>query len=151
MKFKAATLVFCVFLTGAVVGGLAVHVFGDRIWSTRASTNANTIPNRAELLQQLSQQLDLTADQRTQIRSIMDQTLSDWQHVLLTVDPQLQQLRKDGRQRIRGVLTPDQLPKYEVFMRHFDEQRAQAEQREQQLKDQQQKDQQSKQDHPQNK
>ncbi len=151
MKSKAAALVFCVFLTGAVVGGLAVHVFGDRIWSTRASSNANTIPNRDELLQQLSQQLDLTPDQRTQIRSIFDQTLTDWHQVLLTVDPQLQQLRKQGRQRIRGVLTPEQLPKYEVFMRQLDEQRARTEQHEREQKDQQQKDQQSKQDQPQNK
>jgi hypothetical protein len=151
MKFKAATLVFCVFLTGAVVGGLAVHVFGDRIWSTRASTNANTIPNQEELLQQLSQQLDLTPEQRSQIKSIMDQTLSDWLHVFLTVDPQLAQLRQQGRQRIRGVLTPDQLPKYEVFMRHLDEQRAKAEQLERQQRGQQQKDQQPKQDQPQNK
>jgi flagellar biosynthesis chaperone FliJ len=151
MKFKAATLVFCVFLTGAVVGGLAVHVFGDRIWSTRASTNANSMPSRDELLQQLGQQLNLTSDQRAQIRAAMDQTVSDWHRIFLTVDPQLEQARQQGRQRIRGVLTPEQLPKYEEFMRHLDEQRARAEQHERQQKDQQQKDQNSKQDQPQNK
>ena len=143
MKFKAATLVFCVFLTGAVVGGLAVHVFGDRIWSSHASPSANSIPNREELLQQLTQQLDLTADQRVQISAAMDQVLSDWQRIFLTVDPQLEQARQQGRQRIRAVLTPEQLPKYEVFIRQLDERRAKAEQHHQT-----QKDQQSKQDQP---
>ena len=145
MKFKAATLVFCVFLTGAVVGGLAVHVFGDRIWSTRAS-NPNSMATRDELLQQLSQQLDLTPDQRTQIKAAMDQTTSDWHRIYLTVDPQLEQARQQGRQRIRAVLAPDQLPRFEAFIRHLDEQRAKAE-----LREQQQKEQQSKQNQPQNK
>src|SRR5208282_4246588 len=135
MKFKAATLVFCVFLTGAVVGGLAVHVFGDRIWSTRAYTNANSMPTGEELLQQLGQQLDLTAGQRTQVKAVLDQTVSDWHRIYLTVTPELEQARQQGRQRIRAVLTPDQLPKYEVFIRQLDERRAKAEQHQQQEKD----------------
>jgi len=76
----------------------------------------------------------------------MDQTTSDWHRILLTVDPQLEQARQQGRQRIRAVLTPDQLPKFEAFIRHLDEQRAQAE-----LRRQQQKDQPSRQDQPQKK
>ena len=135
MKFKAATLVFCVFLTGGVVGGLAVHLFGDRIWSTRASSNS--MPTGDELLQQLTQQLDLTADQRTQIKAAMDQTVADWHRIYITVDPELEQARQQGRQRIRAVLTPDQLPKYEVFIRQLDERRARAEQHHQTQKDQQ--------------
>src|SRR5208282_4626553 len=137
MKFKAATLVFCVLLTGAVVGGLAVHVFGDRIWSTRAYNNANAMPTGDELLQQLSQQLDLTPAQHTQIKSAMDQTVADWHRIFLTVDPELEQARQQGRQRIRAVLTPDQLPKYEIFIRQLDERRAKAEQHRPQQKDQQ--------------
>ncbi len=145
MKSKAAALVFCVFLTGAVVGGLAVHVFGDRIWPTLAS-DPSSLPTRDELLQQLGQQLDLTPEQRTQIKAAMDQTTSDWHRILLTVDPQLEQARQQGRQRIRAVLTPGQLPKFEAFIRHLDEQRAKAE-----LRRQQQKDQPSRQDQPQKK
>jgi len=150
MKSKAATLVFCVFLTGAVVGGLVVHIFGDRIWPTLAS-DPSSLPTRDELLQQLGQQLDLTPEQRTQIKAAMDQTISDWHRIYLTVDPELEQARQQGRQRIRAVLTPDQLPKFEAFIRHLDEQRAKAEQREQQQKIRQQKDQQSRQDQPQKK
>lgn len=133
MKSKAAVLVICVFLTGAVVGGLAVHVFGDRIWSTRASS-ASSLVTRDELLQQLSQELNLTPEQRTQIKATMDQTISDWHRIYLTVNPELEQARQQGRQRIRGVLTPEQLPKFEVFIRNLDEQRAKAEQKDQQQK-----------------
>ncbi len=138
MKFKAATLVFAVFLTGAVVGGLTVHVFGDRIWSSSAS-DASARLSKNELLQQLNQQLDLTPDQRAQIDSIMGGTLSDYNRILAPLSPQLEQARQQGRERIRSVLTPGQLPKFDLFIRHLDEQRAHSEQQAQQPKPAQQK------------
>ena|SRR5271170_5453228 len=131
MKFKAATLVFCVFLTGAVVGGLSVHIFGDRIWSSHASDPSSQF-GRDELLQQLSQQLNLSPEQRGEIKGIMDQTVSNFHRVLISVNPEFVEARQQGRQRIRGVLTPEQLPKFEVFIRQLDERRAKAEQLEQQ-------------------
>lgn len=127
MKLKAAALVICVFLSGAVVGGLAVHVFGDRIWNTSASDSGPRV-SKNELLQQLTRDLNLTPDQRTQIDSIMDGTLSDINHLLTPLRPEFDQIHQQGRQRIRAVLTPEQLPKFEAFIRRLDEQRARAEQ-----------------------
>ncbi|HTQ85053.1 MAG TPA: hypothetical protein VMI93_02480 [Candidatus Solibacter sp.] len=125
MKLKAATLVICVFLTGTVVGGLAVHVFGDRIWNTRAADPAAQL-NKSELLQQLNTQLQLSPEQRAQIDGIMNGTLSEYDRILTPLGPQFEQVRQQGRQRIRAVLTPDQLPKFESFIRQLDEQRAKA-------------------------
>jgi hypothetical protein len=127
MKFKAATLVLCVFLSGAVVGGLAVHVFGDRMWNTSAADPAAQL-SKKELLQQLTQQLSLDAGQRSQIDGIMNGTLADYDRILSPLGPQLQQAREQGRERIRAVLTPDQLPKFEAFIRQLDEQRAKSDQ-----------------------
>ncbi|HUJ41870.1 MAG TPA: hypothetical protein VLW54_15105 [Candidatus Acidoferrales bacterium] len=127
MKFKAATLVFAVFLTGAIVGGLAVHVFGDSIWSSSAAVSSARL-SKSELLQQLSRDLNLTAGQRSQINSIMDGTLADYDRILSPLSPQLEQARQQGRQRIRAVLSPDQLPKFEAFIRKLDEQRANSDQ-----------------------
>ena len=127
MKFKAATLVLAVFLTGAVVGGLAVHVFGDRIWNTRAADPTAQITKK-ELLQQLNTQLHLTPDQQSQINAIMDGTVSDINRILTPLGPQFEEVRQQGRQRIRAVLTPDQLPQFEAFIRQLDEQRSKSEQ-----------------------
>lgn len=128
MKFKAATLVFAVFLTGAIVGGLAVHVFGDRIWNTSAADPASQLTKR-DLLQQLDTKLSLSPAQRAQIDAIMNGTLSDYNRILSPLSPQLEDARRQGRERIRAVLTPDQLPKYESFIRQLDEQRSKLEQR----------------------
>ncbi|HVN08078.1 MAG TPA: hypothetical protein VMV61_03860 [Patescibacteria group bacterium] len=127
MKFKAAALVLSVFLTGAIVGGLAVHVFGDSIWSSNAAVS-NARLSKNELIQQLSRDLNLTTEQSSQIDSIMNGTLADYDRILAPLSPQLEQARQQGRQRIRAVLTPDQLPKFDAFIRHLDEQRAKSEQ-----------------------
>jgi len=127
MKFKAAALVFSVFLTGAIVGGLAVHVFGDSIWSSNAAVSSARL-SKSELLQQLSRDLNLTPEQRSQIDSIMNGTLADYDRILAPLSPELEQARQQGRQRIRGVLTPDQLPKFEAFIRKLDEQRSKSDQ-----------------------
>jgi len=124
MKFKAAALVFSVFLSGAIVGGLAVHVFGNRIWASDSSTRLS----KQELLQQLSRDLNLTPTQRAQINTIMDGTLSDYNRILAPLSPQLEQVRQEGRQRIRAVLTPGQIPEFDAFIHRLDEQRTQAEQ-----------------------
>jgi len=120
MKWKAGALVLAVFLAGALVGGLGIRVFGDRIFSTGAA--ATNVPlTRGEFLQQLDQTLALTPDQHNQISSIMDDTV----HTLST---NMEDARQHGRQRIRGVLTPEQLPKFETFLRQLDERRKKAEQ-----------------------
>jgi Spy/CpxP family protein refolding chaperone len=124
MKFKAAALVLSVFLTGAIVGGLAVHVFGDRIWASDSSARLS----KNELLQQLTRDLNLTPEQHSQIDSIMDSTLTDYNRILAPLSPQLEQVRQQGRQRIRAVLTPAQLPKFDAFIRQLDERRSRYDQ-----------------------
>jgi hypothetical protein len=127
MKWKAGVLVFAVFLAGAVVGGLSVRVFGDRIFSTGASAT-NFPMTKAEFLHQLDQRLVLTPEQHSQIASIMDDTVSEYHKIYAPLGPQFEEARQHGRQRMRGVLSPDQLPKFEAYLRQLDDQRKKAEQ-----------------------
>ena len=39
------------------------------------------------------------------------------------VDPQIEDARQRGRNQIRAVLTPDQKPQFEEFLKHLDEER----------------------------
>ena len=118
-KRKAGNLVFAVFLAGAVVGGLSVRVFGDRIFSTGAAT-ANLPMTKAEFLRQLDQKVELTPEQRNQISAIMDDTVPEYHKIYAPMGPQFEEARQHGRQRMRGVLTPEQLPKFEAYLRQLD-------------------------------
>ena len=127
MKWKAGVLVFAVFLAGAVVGGLSVRVFGDRIFPISASAT-NFPMTKAEFLHQLDQRLALTPEQLSQIASIMDDTVSEYHKIYAPLGPQFEEARQHGRQRMRGVLSPDQLPKFEAYLRQLDDQRKKTEQ-----------------------
>lgn len=129
MKWKAGVLVFAVFLAGAIVGGLSVRVFGDRIFPAGAA--ATNLPmTKTEFLRQLDQKIALTPDQHNQIAAIMDDTIADYHKIYAPMSPQFEEARQHGRQRMRGVLTPEQLPRFEAYLKQLDEQRKQEEARE---------------------
>lgn len=125
MKWKAAVLVLSVFLLGLLVGGLGVHVMGR----SAAAPPASPPPPKTseEVVKQLDAQCSLTADQEKQIRAIMDDVMSQYRQRYELIRPQIEQVRQEGRQRMRAVLTPEQLPKFEEFLRHMDEERKKLE------------------------
>jgi len=120
---EAALLVIVVFLLGALVGGLATHV-----WSIHAA--ARGIPHGPDqLIDQLSHELQFTPDQLKQVTQIVDETHTQVRVLYAPIDAQREQLRQQARERIRTVLTPDQKPKFEDFLRHLDEERKKEERR----------------------
>jgi hypothetical protein len=117
---KAGVLVSLVFVLGILLG-----VFGTHYWEARAMGNRPPMPpTHAEVVQQLHTQLALTPDQATQVDAIVEDTHQKLHTLWLQQKPQYDALRADGRTRIRALLTPDQQPKYDAFVKHLDEQRA---------------------------
>jgi uncharacterized membrane protein len=120
---EAALLVIVVFLLGALVGGLATHV-----WSIHAA--ARGIPHGPDqLIDQLSRELQLTPDQLKQVTAIVDETHTQVRTLYAPMDTQREQLRQQARARMRTVLNADQRVKFEEFMRHLDEGRNKEERR----------------------
>jgi len=118
---EAAVLVVVVFLLGALVGGLATHV-----WSIHAAPNG--IPHGPnQLIDQLSRDLQLTPDQLKQVTEIVDETHAQVRILYAPIDAQREQLRQQARERTRAILTPDQKVKFEEFLRHLDEERKKEE------------------------
>jgi len=71
----------------------------------------------------LTHELQLTADQQQQLGAIVDDTRAKIRTAYAPADTQREELRQQGRARIRAILTPEQLPKFEAFMQRLDEQR----------------------------
>ena len=55
--------------------------------------------------------------------AIVDDTRAKIRTAYVPADAQREELRQQGRARIRAILTPEQLPKFEAFMQRLDEQR----------------------------
>lgn len=115
---EAAFLVIVVFLLGVLLGGLGGHLWGQRVFG-----HPSVPHGRDQLLSKLTHELQLTPDQQKQLATIVDETRAQVRALYAPVDPQRDQLRQQGRERIRAILTPEQKPKFEEFTRHLDEQR----------------------------
>ena len=125
MKWKASVLVLAVFLLGMLVGGLGIHVMGSRA----AANNQQAPPPKTseDVLKQLGAECSLTGDQEKQIKSIMDDVMSQYRDLYEPIRPQIEEVRQAGRQRMRAVLSPEQLPKFEEYLRRMDEERKKQE------------------------
>jgi hypothetical protein len=124
-KREAAGLVIIVFVLGVLLGGVGNHVWGDRVWG-RGITAPGQSPNRDNLIKDLTRTLALTQDQQNQLGAIVDETRAKWVALEVSVQPEHERIRLDGRGRIRAILTPDQQKKFEVFLQQLDEKRKKA-------------------------
>jgi Spy/CpxP family protein refolding chaperone len=120
-KREAAALFFVVFLLGALLGGVGVHLWGERVLGEPGPVNTN--PNRAQVIAQCTHELQLTPAEQKQMIAIIDDTRAQWAALYAPLDPQKEQIRLAGRARIRAILTPEQQVKFDDFMRRIDEQR----------------------------
>jgi Spy/CpxP family protein refolding chaperone len=119
-RSEAAILVLVVFILGVLLGGLGNHLWGERVWGHAYPPG---MPLHTQIVSELTRQLALTPDQQQQLGVIVDDTKSKIHAAYAPADAQREQLRQQGRARIRAILTPEQLPKFEAFMARIDEQR----------------------------
>ncbi|HVH61054.1 MAG TPA: hypothetical protein VM709_11995 [Candidatus Sulfotelmatobacter sp.] len=119
---KAAIWVVVVFLLGAVAGGMFGYGYAHR--SVAAASAPMPEPERrAKRVEQLTRELSLTPDQAKQLDSILLQWHGNAKAIQDQSDAQLGQLRQKGRDEVRAILTPEQKPKFEEFLRKMDEER----------------------------
>jgi len=121
---KAALWVGLVFLLGAAIGGMAGYVFAHQKYTvTNASVPPSDAVKRAQKVQELTSLVNLTPEQSLQVDAVIADVQSQMKIIRKTLDPQLSEVRQKGRERIRGILTAEQRPKFEEYMQKLDEER----------------------------
>lgn len=118
---RASFLVLAVFLLGIALGAVGEHLLEDRLRS--GHTDKRSHEEKAKIVEQLTHELNLAPEQQKQLDTILTDTMSRYQELHEQIRPQLEQARQQGRERIRAILTPDQRPKFEEFVRRLDEER----------------------------
>ena len=119
---KAALWVGAVFLLGAALGGVLGYLFAHRPVSA-ANPPLSEPERRARRVQELSKELSLTPQQAQQFDAILMQWHAETKAIHDQTDAQLDAVRQKGRAQVRAILTPDQLPKFEDFLKRHDEER----------------------------
>jgi hypothetical protein len=78
---------------------------------------------RAQKVQRLTQELDLSSEQQKQLEVIIASVQAQYKAIHQSTDPQINEARQKGREQIRAILTPEQKPKFEEFLKRLDEDR----------------------------
>src|SRR5216684_1626381 len=119
---KAALWVGVVFLLGAALGAVVGYSYEHHLVSAANAPLPEPV-RRAKRVEQLTQALNLTSAQSQQVDAILMQKHAEAKAIHDQMDAQLEQVHKNGRDQIRVVLTPEQKPKFEEFLKKLDAER----------------------------
>lgn len=126
---KARLIVVSVFIIGFAAGALALNLYQNL---SRSSSN-NMPRNGTEfLLKRMNDKVGLSSEQQEQIKKILDETNDKYKDLRSEMEPRIKDfeprfnsVRQESRDRIRALLSPDQLPKYEQMVQDHDKMREQ--------------------------
>jgi Spy/CpxP family protein refolding chaperone len=120
--WKAALWVGVVFLLGTALGGTLGYSYAHHLVSA-ANTPLSEPARRAHRVEQLTQALSLTSAQSQQVDAVLLQRHTEAKAIHDQADAQLEQVHQKGRDQIRAILTPEQRPKFEEFLKNLDQQK----------------------------
>lgn len=117
MSRRAYLYFVLTFFLGIVVGCAATVFYG---WY---SGHWHHGFDQKRVVRFLQRELKLTDTQTQQVEEIMKETAEKYSQLQKQVDPQFEAIREESRDRVRKVLNPDQLAKFNELVRRFDERR----------------------------
>ena len=103
-----------VFVSGSVVGALGYRTYNPptaRI--VRAPQRPSPADVKRQYLEESRTRLGLTDDQVAKLATILDQTNVRFHEVRQRENEKIREIGEDHYQKVRLILTPEQLPKYE--------------------------------------
>jgi vacuolar-type H+-ATPase subunit H len=115
-----------VFTCGGVVGAVAHRLY------TVSGVSANVRQRNPEefrkrFMAEMKARLNLSDDQAAKLGVVMDQTRQQFRAARDTIEPQMQKIREEQRQRISEILSPAQSAEWQKMMdqrrRNFDRKR----------------------------
>lgn len=99
-----------VFVSGALVGGLSTHL----LYAQRVHAGGHPLPFLGRhYAETLERKLELSAAQSREITQILEQSHREAETLRRQVRPRLEQLMDQTRDRVRGVLTPEQQERFD--------------------------------------
>jgi Spy/CpxP family protein refolding chaperone len=121
---KAVLLVMTLFVLGIALGSVGTYLVTARALAARPQIIPPRNPNPSHMAM-FTRDLNLTPDQQGQIQAILNDTRAHYAALHEKLDPEYEQVRQQGRDHIRQLLTPEQRPKFEDLLRQMDEERRQ--------------------------
>jgi Spy/CpxP family protein refolding chaperone len=125
---KARLLVLAVFVIGFAAGALSMNLYqstGGPEKNGPTRTRGGNPPDH--IVKKMNERLNLTQEQQESIKTILSETFEQYNAIREEINPKIrprfEAARQQGRDRMRAVLTPEQLPIFEEMVKEQDRQR----------------------------
>lgn len=133
---KARLFVLAVFVIAFAAGALTMNLYHRASSTPDPKHGKGPGRGRDQIIEKWNQNLNLTTDQQEKIRGILGETFEEYKKIREEVEPKINEYkprfdaaRQRGREKIREVLTEEQLPKFEVMIQEHDRQREEEQKR----------------------
>lgn len=117
-RLKMWLLLLGVFVLGAVTGSALTGLYRSRASGPEARERA-----MHERFENMRRELNLTDEQTTAVRAIIDETRNEYRALRAELRPRFEEPRQKARTRIRALLTPDQQKNFDAMIAQQDAQR----------------------------
>jgi len=118
---KAILWIAVVFVFGLALGGVGGYYVSHRIYAAPAPQTDEA--KRAHRVEQLTDELNLTSAQQQRLDQILASAQARYRAIHEQYQPSIEEVRQKARSEIRAILTPEQKPKFELFLNRLDEER----------------------------
>ena len=122
-RLKIWLVVVGVFALGCVTGASLDSAYRLKASNDERPAMRGKRGNKGEMFEQMKSDLNLTEQQATEIRSILDQTRNDYRQLRTEVRPRYDALRQNARTRIRALLNPEQQQRFDAKVAERDARR----------------------------
>ena len=116
-KWQIRMAVLLIFVIGFVAGALTMNVYRAR----QSSASPGTYRGGFE---RVMEQLNLTAEQREQVKAIFDDARAKLTEMRKESQPRFHEVREQTDERLRGVLSPEQWEQFQKLTNDFRERRS---------------------------
>ncbi|MDE2179633.1 MAG: hypothetical protein KGJ40_02145 [candidate division NC10 bacterium] len=121
-RTKVGFAFLTIFLLGFAAGALSLSAYLRRVDPTRQPIWTIKF-NRERYVGELREAVGFRPEQMSALNAILDETREEFLILRRRLQPQFEEVRARSRQRIRGILTADQQPRFEAFLKQWDEER----------------------------
>lgn len=121
-RVKVGFAFFVVFLLGTAAGTLVLSAYQSRIDRIRQPIWTGQF-NRERYTRELTEAIRLRPDQMGALNAALNETREEFLALRSRLQPQFEEVRTRSRQRIREILTTDQQPRFDAFLKRWDEER----------------------------
>jgi len=121
---KAGVWLALVFALGLAIGGVFGYNFAHKSYAAGRPPAALSEPaRRAARVAEMTKELGLTPEQTQRLDAVLHQAHEEMKAIHEKSDADVDAVRQKARLEMRAFLTPEQMPRFEAFVKKLDEER----------------------------